>query len=424
MSDLFINTENQAIRWEARKLGDISTNVTSGSRDWAQYYADTGSIFLRMTNLRRDGISLKLDDIKYVNVQSNSSDGKRTSLVYGDILVSITAELGKIGWIPEGFGEAFINQHTALVRVNKTVADHKFIAYLLSSRKMNKAINRMNDAGAKAGLNLPTIRSLRIDLPPLPEQTKIAKILSTWDKAINTVEKLIENSKQQKKSLMQQLLTGKKRFKEFGEPAKDGALPEGWKTGVFSDLAEIVMGQSPQGDTYNVIGHGTPLINGPTEFTERYPIKKQWTTKPTKICKNGDVLFCVRGSSTGRINISNDEYCIGRGIAAIRAKENAATTEYVEELLYLAANLILAKTAGSTFPNIDKKSLSSIKISYPGLKESLKIAECLKRSRLNIDERTAQLEFLRTEKSALMQQLLTGKRRVKLDTPQPAEATA
>lgn len=156
--------------WSKIKLGDLTKVITSGSRDWAKYYADSGSKFIRMTNLNRHGIHLLLDDLKYVSVDSISSDGKRTALQAGDILCSITAELGKIGWIPENFGEAYINQHTALIRIDAKKADSKFIAYQLSSNRINQVINSLNDAGAKAGLNLPTIKAIPIFYPPLIEQ--------------------------------------------------------------------------------------------------------------------------------------------------------------------------------------------------------------------------------------------------------------
>lgn len=116
------------------QVNDISEKVTSGSRNWAQYYSDKGSKFIRMTNLQRESIYLNLDDLKFVDIETNSTDGKRTSLEFGDILMSITAELGKIGWVHEGLGESYINQHTALIRLNHEKAYSKYIAYLLSSK--------------------------------------------------------------------------------------------------------------------------------------------------------------------------------------------------------------------------------------------------------------------------------------------------
>lgn len=81
---------------------------------------------------------------------------------------------------------------------------------------------------------------------------------------------------------------------------------------------QIEMGQSPPGNSYNTEQKGVPLLNGPTEFGSTHPTPIQWTTSPTKICNKGDLLICVRGSTTGRMNWADQSYCIGRGLAAIR----------------------------------------------------------------------------------------------------------
>ncbi|WP_180240740.1 hypothetical protein [Enterobacter hormaechei] len=139
--------------WSETSLGKISSFITSGSRDWAQYYSDCGDKFIRMTNLVRDGITLNLSDLKFVRLPENSNEGKRTALQHHDILISITAELGKLGWVPDDLGTAYINQHTALVRPNLSIASSKFIANLLSTKKYNNILNQQNDAGAKEGAN-------------------------------------------------------------------------------------------------------------------------------------------------------------------------------------------------------------------------------------------------------------------------------
>lgn len=128
---------------------------------------------------------------------------------------------------------------------------------------------------------------------------------------------------------------------------KLGWIPEEWECGEFGNLADVIMGQSPSGESYNSGKNGVALINGPTEFTDRYPIKIQWTTSPTKICEPYDILLCVRGSSTGRLNVADDRYCIGRGVAAIRAKQNS-DTKFLEYELTNAVNRILRLTSGST----------------------------------------------------------------------------
>ncbi|WP_080641604.1 restriction endonuclease subunit S [Vibrio owensii] len=174
----------------------------------------------------------------------------------------------------------------------------------------------------------------------------------------------------------------------------------------LSTIADIIMGQSPKGDTYNKDSVGTPLLNGPTEFTDRYPKKIQWTTAPTKLCKKNDVLLCVRGSSTGRINISNDEYCIGRGLAAIRKKSNFSQ-EFLIQCMQFHIDSIIRLASGTTFPNLDRKTISSLLVPKLATQEQQKIAEILstvdKKIDL-IDQKIAETEKL---KIGLMQKLFS-----------------
>ena len=77
----------------------------------------------------------------------------------------------------------------------------------------------------------------------------------------------------------------------------------------LGEVCEVIMGQSPKGDTYNHVGNGIPLLNGPTEFGPQHPNCTLWTTAPTKLCQAGDLIFCVRGSTTGRMNWADQPYC-------------------------------------------------------------------------------------------------------------------
>ena len=393
--------------WESTRLNKIAETVTSGSRDWAQYYSESGSKFIRMTNLPRGGIYLKLDDLKYVNVHSNSSDGKRTSLKEGDLLISITAELGKIGWVPPELGEAYINQHTALVRIKKESADSKYIAYLLSSHAMNHKINRLNDSGAKAGLNLPTIRSIPMVLPPLPEQRKIAKILSTWDKAISTTEKLIETSKQQKKSLMQQLLTGKKRLvnPETGE-AFDGE----WEEVKLDEVAQCLDNKRVplNGEQRSDMQGQYPYwgANGIVDYINEYIFDE-----PIVLLAEDGGYF-DEYASRPIANISYGKCWVNNHAHIIKALDKVTN-----EWLYfsLVHKNIMAFINGGTRAKLNKKDMLLIKIQLPSLLEQQKIVSVLTAADKEIAVLEAKLAHFKQEKKALMQQLLTGKRRVKIE---------
>lgn len=193
---------------------------------------------------------------------------------------------------------------------------------------------------------------------------------------------------------------------------KLGWIPEEWECGEFGNLADVIMGQSPSGESYNSGKNGVALINGPTEFTDRYPIKIQWTTSPTKICEPYDILLCVRGSSTGRLNVADDRYCIGRGVAAIRAKQNS-DTKFLEYELTNAVNRILRLTSGSTFPNIDSKSLRRFPTLIPPLPEQRAVAAVLSTWDRAIDTTRQLIEKQKARQKGLMQHLLTGKKRLK-----------
>lgn len=272
------------------------------------------------------------------------------------------------------------------------------------------------------GTNYPAIgdsdiRNIRLILPSSKEEkTAVANILSKVDKAIASVQNSIAAAERLKKSLMQNLLTGKMKpdgtFRtpeEFYIDEKFGKVPVGWHWGRLSEIADIIAGQSPQGEYYNVNGAGKPMLNGPTEFTDKYPVPVQWTTKITKLCKKGDILFTVRGSSTGRMNLADQEYCIGRGLAAIRPKSNNNISFIYYALLKISEMILAeAKGAGTTFPNVSRGELMKKAILIPDTRQNEIIAPIEQLARFS-DSKQRSIDKLEILKKSLMQNLLTGK---------------
>ena len=151
------------------------------------------------------------------------------------------------------------------------------------------------------------------------------------------------------------------------------------------DIAEVVMGQSPPGDSCNSSQSGIPLLNGPTEFGSYHPVPVQYTTDPKKYSEVGDLLFCVRGSTTGRMNWSDQIYAIGRGLAAIRSRENKGFSSFIKSCIEVALPKLLMAATGSTFPSVSRDQLESISLRLPSDKEIEFIEDILGKLEVKIE---------------------------------------
>lgn len=143
--------------------------------------------------------------------------------------------------------------------------------------------------------------------------------------------------------------------------------------GKLVEVAKITMGQSPKGEECNNIGNGLPLLNGPTEFGLTHPNPVQYTTDPKKIAKKGDLLFCVRGSTVGRMNWADQDYAIGRGLCSI-SPDDPENKYFIKSVIDVNLPHLLNIATGSTFPNVSKDMLLQLPIMIPPKEEQLGIS--------------------------------------------------
>ena len=395
--------------WLDYSINDFAETVTSGSRDWAKYYSKSGDKFIRMTNLIRNGIYLNLDDLKFVNLPIDSNEGKRTSLQHGDILVSITAELGKIGWIPNDLGTAYINQHTALIRTNDKI-DSKFLAYLLSTEKYNNQINGLNDSGAKAGLNLSTLRNFKfIASQNKKEQTKIAEFLSAVDDKISQLSRQLELLNQYKKGVMQKIFSQEIRFKndngeDFGE----------WEEVKFSDIFIEIKDKvgNKNIETYSITA-GKGFVSQSEKFgrnisgrqNENYIVLDDNDFSYNKGNSKTYKFGCVYLNNTGQL------IAVPNVFISFRAKKNNIAHNFYAKLFehhYLdkyLRQLISSSARMDGLLNISKEGFFEISLPFPSKPEQEKIAEFLTAIDERIDHTTAQLTHTKQWKKGLLQQM-------------------
>lgn len=187
-----------------KRIKEVSNFVTSGSRGWAKYYNGTGARFIRITDLTRDRITLKDDNIQHVKLPENA-EGKRSRLKGNDVLVSITADLGSIALIPENIQEAYINQHIAMIRFNNSMQG-KFMAWYLKSDYGQKDLLKNKRGGGKLGLGLDDIRDTLVPIVDNEEAMITVKQIDARLSACDNIENLIDDIQKQAEAMRQSIL--------------------------------------------------------------------------------------------------------------------------------------------------------------------------------------------------------------------------
>ncbi len=317
----------------------------------------------------------------------------RGSMLWNKIPVGITAK------------KVAFNQDVKCIKPDVKKTNSEFLLYWFLTNE-HHLMNMVTGTGIGAGkLDTTDLQNLEIILPPLPEQRKIAKILSTWDQAIATTERLIAASQQQKKALMQQLLTGKKRLVN---PETGISFSGEWHHTELNALLDYMqptpylVDSTDYDDSYStpVLTAGKSFILGYTNeehgiYRENLPviIFDDFTTDSKFV----DFAFKAKSSAM-----------------KILSARKGVSIKYVFE----AMNMINFKIGGHQRHWIS--IFSNLVIPVPNIDEQQKIASVLTAADQEIELLEAKLAHLKDEKKALMQQLLTGKRRVKVDATEVA----
>ncbi|EEP60636.1 restriction endonuclease subunit S [Sulfurihydrogenibium yellowstonense] len=190
------------------------------------------------------------------------------------------------------------------------------------------------------------------------------------------------------------------KFKE----TEIGLIPEDWEVMRLGEVAEITMGQSPPGDTYNTYGKGIPFLQGKAEFGNISPKHIKYTTKPLKIAKKGSVLISVR-APVGDVNIANMDYCIGRGLASLNLKNGI--NEFLFYSLLFFKHLIEKESYGSVFKAINKENLARLKIPLPPLEEQKAITDILSTVQNTTEKTEKVINATKQLKKSMMKHLFT-----------------
>lgn len=291
------------------------------------------------------------------------SDFEKYIVKENDILIAMSgATTGKVGFVEELNEIALLNQRVGNFKIkDESILDKKFLYYFIISDYYQKEVKRIASGCAQPNISAKKLESVHVSIPSMEMQKQIAKKLEIAEKVLRYRNQSLNLSNMFLESLFIDYF-GDLRYND-----KD------WEISELKDVCNIVMGQSPPGDSYNNDGIGKEFFQGKAEFGEMYPTVGKWTTEPKRIANKGSILFSVR-APVGSVNIANIGCCIGRGLAAIESGDKLNNL-YLFYYFKMIEDTIASRGTGSTFKSINKSQLSSLKVPVPPIELQNQFAE-------------------------------------------------
>lgn len=314
---------------------------------------------------------------KYISEKKANSLGKANAK-RGDIVITHRGTLGQVSYIPHNskYDRYIISQSQFRIRFKKEV-NPIYLTYLFhTAYGQRKLLSFKNHVGVPALAQATSnFKLLELALHNKLTQDKIAAVLSALDDKIELNNKINAELEAIAKTIYDYWFVQFDFPDENGKPYKASGgkmvwsgelkreVPEGWENGELADIANIKMGQSPPGESYNEDREGMVFFQGCTDFGNRFPSVRQFTTAPTRFAKEGDILLSVR-APVGTLNISKEDCCIGRGLAALNSKDDCISYLF-GVMINLKQIFDRRNTDGTTFGSITKDDLFSLKVIKP-----------------------------------------------------------
>ncbi len=339
-----------------------------------------------------------------------------------DIVIAMTgATIGKVGRNKSG-RTVFLNQRVAKINPNFK-EDLDFIYYCINNTVfLEYVLNNVDSKSAQANISHFGIGNFEINWYDRETRQKIAKVLTCLDDKIFINSQINQELEAMAKTLYDYWFVQFDFPDQNGKPYKSSGgkmvynpelkreIPEGWGVEKLENIANITMGQSPKGSSYNEAGEGIMFFQGSTDFGWRFPVARQYTTEPSRIAEEDDILLSVR-APVGTLNIADTRCCIGRGLAAINSKVGA--NSYIFNVMQDFKKLFdMINSVGTTFGSITKDDLYSLQLVYPPTELLMEFDQLVKSFDREIKNRSRQNQELNQLRDWLLPMLMNGQVKV------------
>ena len=420
--------------WERVKLGDLGN-----FRNGVNFSKDKKGFGLGLINVKdvfNDNPYIDFESLDKVDL-SNKTGIDTYYVKKGDIFFSRSSVkrdgVGVVSLAKESNFQTIFCGFIIRFRLSSKKVDSLFLTYLLRSEYYRKVIIGISGGSAIINISQDSLASLEISLPPLPTQRKIAGILSAYDDLIENNTRRIEILEEMARMLYREWFV-KFRFPvddveeksdrlddrgdRLGDSRGDrslnlselveselGLIPKGWEVKQLINVCTLIMGQSPKSEFYNEIGEGLPFHQGVTNFGDRFPTNKTYTTVLKRIAQEGDILFSVR-APVGRLNLANTQMVLGRGLCSIRSKDNHQ--EFLFQQLKEKFHEDDLIGGGTIYKSVTKDDIQNIKILIPSLDLIIRFSQNIKPIFRELEILTEKNINLRKTRDLLLPRLISG----------------
>ena len=383
--------------WSIKKASEIC-DVRDGTHDSPSYYRE-GVPLITSKNIKNGGISL--DDVKYISPIDAEKINKRSKVDKNDIILSMIGTVGEVALIRSE--PSFCIKNVALFKPSQEILP-EFLLYYFQSPTFKGFIRSQLDGGIQKFLSLGSLRDLNIPVPQKREQEKIAKILSTWDEAIEKLQKKLNFLRTEQLFFLDHFLSQNE--------AKESVLGEYFKVkNGFAFKSSEFQESGVSLIRISNIAEGSVSRDGaflPEEYLKKY--------ENFQVLK-GDILIAMSGATTGKFGIYQDDKpsLLNQRVGKFQATDpKIVDPRIVRYVLYHLQQKIYDIAAGGAQPNISSSGIESIPLSLPSIDKQRKICDLFDSVEHTITLSSKHLALLNKQKQGLMQQLLTGKKRVKV----------
>lgn len=421
--------------WKASRLGDLCSVITKGTTPTTMgfTYQPTGINFIKVESIDGYG-NIKLRKVAHISDEAHDALG-RSKLVEGDILYSIAGAIGRSAIVQAQHLPANTNQALAIIRP-KNVIDTRYLRFSLSSKAQRNHIALISVSSAQANISLKDVSSFEIAIPPLPEQQKIDAILTAVDDKLDVITRQISTTKILKQGLMQALFSrGVGTQDDMGgwiphseyQDSELGVIPLAWSADkIDMHVTKVGSGSTPKGGSDAYLSSGIPLIRSQNVLVGRLSLDdvvfisdEQHEKMRNSMLMPSDVLLNITGASIGRCAILPADFCEGnvnQHVCIIRTVQSLNPYFLCHYLNSDAGQKQVGKfQAGGNREGLNFQQIRSFDLPVPPVDEQKKIAQILDSIDIKLEMLSTKQSYYQNLKCGLMQKLLTGEWRVKLD---------